>query len=79
MDLSAHVHHNGTLSSPMPGRIVKILAQEGDVVKEGQCMFVVESMKMLNEVHVPKHGTVSDISVKEGDDILPNNRLASIV
>ena len=34
-----------TLSSPMPGTIVKILAREGDTVEKGQSVFIVESMK----------------------------------
>ena len=67
------------LSSPMPGTIVKILAREGDTVKKGQSVFIVESMKMLHELRVARNGKMSNITVKEGDFVLPHNRLAYIL
>lgn len=75
----ASIHHDTFLSSPMPGKVIRILAQEGDPVKEGQSVFVVESMKMLHELRVPKQGKVVKIRVKVGDVILPNNHLAYVI
>lgn len=68
-----------TLSSPMPGTIVKILAHEGDTVKKGQSVFIVESMKMLHELRVTRNGRVSNITVKEGDFVLPHSHLAYVL
>jgi len=52
--------------SPMPGRIVKVLVREGDVVAAHQGLVVVEAMKMENELRAPRAGTVSAVKVVEG-------------
>jgi biotin carboxyl carrier protein len=73
------ISQNTVLSSPMPGKIVKVLVREGDIVEKGQRVFVVESLKMLHELRVPKHGKMSEINVKVGDIIPSNHRLAFIL
>jgi biotin carboxyl carrier protein len=69
------VRRRGTLSagtgprsivSPMPGRIVKVLVREGDVVAAHQGLVVVEAMKMENELRAPRAGTVGAVKVVEG-------------
>ena len=55
-----------TLTSPMPGKIVKVFVKVGDVVTEGQGLVVVEAMKMENELKSPKAGTITQIITKEG-------------
>jgi biotin carboxyl carrier protein len=67
-----------TIDSPMPGKVIKILAREGDLVKEGQGVVVVEAMKMENELRAPKAGVVKEIKVKEGDAVEAGARLAII-
>ncbi len=67
------------LSSPMPGKVVKILAHEGDMVKKGQTVFIVESMKILHELRVARSGKMTNITVKEGDFVLPDHHLAYIL
>ena len=67
-----------TIDSPMPGKVIKILAKEGDEVKEGQGVIVVEAMKMENELRTPKAGVVKEIKVKEGDAVEAGARLAVI-
>ena len=42
---AVQISQNTVLSSPMPGKIVKILVREGDIVEKGQRVFVVESLK----------------------------------
>lgn len=68
---SSRFEHAGAavVSSPMPGKVMKILVGEGEEVKEGQGVIVVEAMKMENELKAPKAGTVSSIKVKEGDAV----------
>ena len=67
-----------SIDSPMPGKIIKILAKEGEEVKEGQGIIVVEAMKMENELRSPKAGRVRDIKVKEGDAVEAGAKLATI-
>jgi pyruvate carboxylase subunit B len=56
-----------TISSPMPGKIVKILVREGDKVRKGQGLVIVEAMKMENEIRSPGAGIVKKINFKEGN------------
>ncbi|MCU0693804.1 MAG: acetyl-CoA carboxylase biotin carboxyl carrier protein subunit [Polyangiaceae bacterium] len=55
--------------SPMPGRIVKVLAGEGEEVRAGDAIIVVEAMKMENELRCPRDGTVAKVCVKVGDRV----------
>lgn len=57
----------GSLSSPMPGTVVKVLVQEGDKVEKGAGLLVVEAMKMEIRVEAPIAGTVKAIRKKAGD------------
>ncbi len=58
-----------SIDSPMPGKIIKVLAKVGDDVKAGQGIIVVEAMKMENELKSPKEGKIKEIKVKEGDAV----------
>jgi biotin carboxyl carrier protein len=55
------------ITAPMPGRILKIMVSEKQSVKAYQPLFIVESMKMENEVQSPKAGKVVKINFKEND------------
>ena len=55
--------------APMPGRIVRVLVKEHDVVQAGQGVVVVEAMKMQNELKSPKQGTVQKLLVAEGASV----------
>ncbi len=52
-----------SVKSPMPGLIVAVPVKEGDVVKKGQVVIVLESMKMENELKAPRDGTITGIKV----------------
>lgn len=54
------------VKSPMPGNIWKIEAKEGQEVKAGDVLLILEAMKMENEILAPRDGLVSSIAVKEG-------------
>ena len=56
--------------SPLPGTILSFSVKEGDVVKSGDTVCVLEAMKMENDVHTTKGGTVKKILVNVGDAIL---------
>ncbi|WP_242395713.1 acetyl-CoA carboxylase biotin carboxyl carrier protein subunit [Anaeromyxobacter oryzisoli] len=67
-----------TITSPMPGRIVKVLVKAGDPVREGQGLVVVEAMKMENEMKSPKDGRVVELLVQEGQTVEGNARLCAV-
>ena len=56
-----------SLKTQMPGRIVRLLAAEGEEVSKGQPIVVVEAMKMENELKAPADGTIARIHVAAGD------------
>jgi biotin carboxyl carrier protein len=55
------------VTSPMPGKVVKLLVNEGEEVKSDQGVIVVEAMKMENELKSAVAGKVKEIFVKEGE------------
>jgi biotin carboxyl carrier protein len=57
------------ISSPMPGKIVKIMVKEGDIVKEGETAIIISAMKMESEYKAPTNGLVKKINVSEGETI----------
>jgi glutaconyl-CoA/methylmalonyl-CoA decarboxylase subunit gamma len=59
----------GALVAPMPGRIVKVLVQQGDCVVQDAPVVVVEAMKMENELRAPRAGTIMRVSVRSGDRV----------
>ncbi len=67
-----------TVTSPMPGKVVKVLCRIGDEVKEGQGLVVVEAMKMENELKSPKDGKVVELHVKEGQAVEGNAKLCAV-
>ena len=57
------------VTAPMPGNILKVNVNVGDAVKEGQCLVVLEAMKMENEIMAPKNGTVTQVVVSKGSTV----------
>ena len=55
--------------APMPGKVVRVLVKVGERVEAGQGLFVVEAMKMQNEIRSTKSGTVERILAKEGQPV----------
>lgn len=59
----------GDITSPMPGKVVKVLVQEGALVKKDAIVLIIEAMKMESQVVSPIAGTVAKVNVSLGDDI----------
>ena len=57
----------GGLTAPMPGRIVSVLVEPGESVREGQAVLVLEAMKMEHTLTAPADGTVEEVRFAPGD------------
>jgi len=66
------------ISTPMPGKVVKILAEEGQPVKAGDTLIIVSAMKMESEYKVSSDRIVKEILVAEGDNIDGNQPLITL-
>ncbi|MCD4747668.1 MAG: biotin/lipoyl-binding protein [Bacteroidales bacterium] len=73
-----HIDEEDTISSPMPGKVVKILVKTGDKVKAGDTVIIISAMKMESEYKVKKDRLIKNILVKEGDKIDGNQTLIVI-
>ncbi len=71
-------HEEAVISSPMPGKIVKILVKVGDEVKAGDTVIIVSAMKMESEYKVKKDRIIKEIKVKEGEIVQSNQPLVVI-
>ena len=67
-----------TVSSPLPGVILDVCVKEGDAVKRGQTVMVLEAMKMENAIEATADGTVTAIKVGKGDSVLEGAPLVII-
>jgi biotin carboxyl carrier protein len=66
------------LTAPMPGKVVRVLAREGDEVEAGAGVLVVEAMKMQNEIRSPKKGTIQKMHAAEGVAVNAGDVLAIV-
>lgn len=67
-----------TVKSPLPGVIISIDVKEGQAVKKGQKVAVLEAMKMENEIQADADGTVAAILVSKGDSVLEGAEILKI-
>ena len=68
----------GAVKSPLPGVILEMLVREGDQVKMGQRLLVLEAMKMENNIDADKAGTVTSILKHKGDSVMEGDVLIMI-
>lgn len=67
------------IRAPMPGLVVSVPVQEGQVIEAGDSVVILESMKMENELRAPREGTVERVNVQAGDSVEQNQVLVVIV
>src|SRR5690606_20387602 len=72
------VDHGGSLTAPMPGKIISVVVQQGDQVKSGDALLVMEAMKMEHTIHAPKDGVVEEIFYQPGDQVVDGAQLIAI-
>lgn len=68
----------GAIKSPLPGKVSKIFRKTGSLIKKGEVILIVESMKMENEVTAKADGTITKIFVNEGDSVKSGDLLAAV-
>jgi biotin carboxyl carrier protein len=66
------------VTAPMPGKVVRLLAAEGDAVEEGQGLVVVEAMKMQNELKAPRAGRLVRLAAQAGAAVRAGEVLATV-
>ena len=68
----------GAVLAIMPGKVIRVMVEIGQQVEEGEPVCVLEAMKMENELHAPKSGTVQAVHGKSGDDVEKDQVLVEI-
>jgi acetyl/propionyl-CoA carboxylase alpha subunit len=71
-------HDPGSLKSPLPGRVIRVLVQTGSSVAPGDPLLIVEAMKMEHEIVSPTAGAVAELRVEEGEQVETGMVLAVI-
>ena len=66
------------VTSPLPGVIIEVSVKEGQAVKAGQKVAVIEAMKMENEIQASADGTVTAVLVNKGDSVLEGAEIVKI-
>jgi len=79
-DENSDRHHHGLteIAAQMPGKIVRVLVEQGSTVEKGTGVVVVEAMKMQNEMKSPRAGVVVSINVQPGDTVNAGEVLATV-
>ena len=68
----------GAVLAIMPGKIIRMMVEVGQAIKEGEPVCVLEAMKMENELNARQDGTVQAVHVKPGDDVEKDQVLVEI-
>ena len=66
------------VTAPLPGVIIEVSVKEGQAVKAGEKVAVLEAMKMENEIAAPVSGTVTAIHVSKGDSVLEGDPVVTL-
>jgi biotin carboxyl carrier protein len=75
---AGHKGGRAQVLAPMPGKVVRVLVEEGQEVEAGAGLVVVEAMKMQNELKSPKAGTVAELHAREGATVNAGDVLAVV-
>ena len=71
-------HGPQTIAASMPGKVVRLLAREGDPIQAGQGIVIIEAMKMQNELRSPGAGTLQKLMARQGANVNAGEILAII-
>jgi 3-methylcrotonyl-CoA carboxylase alpha subunit len=73
-----HAAEGGRLTAPMPGKVVAFLAKQGEAVKRGQALAVMEAMKMEHTINAPRDGVVAELLYAVGDQVAEGGELLKL-
>jgi biotin carboxyl carrier protein len=65
----SHAHDSNHVTSPMPGKVIRIQVNEGDSIKKGTTLMIIEAMKMENQIVSPRDAVVKTINVSVNDRV----------
>ncbi|MFA9423124.1 MAG: biotin/lipoyl-containing protein [Sedimentibacter sp.] len=68
-----------TITAPMPGTILDIKVKEGQIIKAGDVVLILEAMKMENEITAPSNGTIVKLHTSKGSTVSTGDVLVTIV
>ena len=68
----------GTVTAPMPGTVIRIAKGEGETVKAGELVLILEAMKMENEIFSPEDGTIAAMNCAEGSTVATGDILFAV-
>lgn len=66
------------VKAPMPGKIIRLVAEAGKAVKKGDVLMILEAMKMQNEITAPVAGTLKSLNAVAGQGVKPGDVIAVI-
>ncbi len=66
------------VKSPMPGTILDVRVSANQAVKEGDILFILEAMKMENEIVAPRAGTITSVTVTKGSTVQTDQVIATL-
>jgi biotin carboxyl carrier protein len=78
VEQAAQTSGQQVLIAPIPGFISKIKVKEGDTIKQGEGLIILEAMKMENEIKAEHNGTIEKIMIKEGTPVEKDQELLII-
>lgn len=78
LTLSAEDEQGGSLTAPMPGKVLSLAVAQGDPVKAGQLLLVLEAMKMEHSITAPHSGVVTELFFNSGDQVTEGTALLAI-
>jgi oxaloacetate decarboxylase alpha subunit len=66
------------MSAPLSGNIFKVLVSNGQAVKTGEVLIILEAMKMETEIRAPQDGVIANLAVKQGDSVTVGSALLAL-
>ncbi|HEX2026071.1 MAG TPA: biotin/lipoyl-containing protein, partial [Actinomycetota bacterium] len=75
---AAHGHLAGAISAPMQGTILKVMVEQGQEIRAGDVVCILEAMKMENHIAATQDGTVAEVAVRAGDVVQIGQTLVSL-
>ena len=69
------IHNETSVNAPIPGKIIEIHIQVGELIKAGDTLMILETMKMENSIQMPQDGIVKKILIAQGNQVVANELL----